>query len=227
MGHGRTETKPMNLDETGMKAATYQKEEFRKVADVLRNGGVAVFPTDTTYVLGASIKHPKALERAFDMKERPKDHSLPLLISRPEVALEIAMLQERDLAILEKVWPGPFTLILRTKLRLPAGLVGPDGTVALRCPNHGIALELLRSVGDTLAVTSANATGEGSPVKFGDVAPEILEAADAALDAGVCPLAGGTAILKVAGRGPQLIREGCVAPPEIERVVALLKQIGR
>ncbi len=214
------------MEKADMSALTYKREEFLKVSEILGKGGVAVFPTDTSYAIGASIRFPKALERAFAMKERPRDHSLPLLISRPEVALEIAMLQEKDLDSLKRIWPGPYTLILRTKLRLPPGLVGPDGTVALRCPDHGIALDLLRAVGDTLAVTSANFTGSVSPVDFEDLDPGILEHADAVLDAGPCPLPGGTAILKVTGRGPKLVREGCVAPEDIERVKRLLEKIG-
>jgi L-threonylcarbamoyladenylate synthase len=217
----------MNTEKADMSAQTYQREDFRKVADILKQGGVGVFPTDTTYAIGASIQFPKALDRAFAMKERPKDHSLPLLISRPEVALEIAMLQEKDLDLLKRIWPGPYTLILRTRLRLPTGLVGPDGTVALRCPDHGVALDLLRAVGDTLAVTSANFSGSESPVDFRDVDPAILEHADAALDAGPCPLPGGTTIWKVAGREPRLVREGCVSPAEIDRVGGLLAGLGR
>jgi len=206
-----------------MSALTYSKENFAQVAAILHKGGVALFPTDTTYAIGCSIKHRDALNRVFSIKERSKDHSLPLLISRPEVALEIVNLQDRDLEILKKIWPGPYTLILRTRLNLAPGLTGPDGTVALRCPDHGIALDLLRSVGDTLAITSANFSGEKSPIRFEEVSPEILDHVDAALDSGVCPLPGGTAILKVTTQEPRLIREGCVSPEDIHRVEGLLK----
>jgi len=215
------------IEKNEMRALTYTKENFEQVAIILKKGGVAVFPTDTTYVIGGSIQHPEALNRIFALKERSKEHSLPLLISRPEVALEIAVLQDKDLDLLKKIWPGPYTLILRTKLRLPPGLLGPDGTVALRCPDHGIALDLLRSVGETLAITSSNYSGKPSPRCFEEVPSELLDHVDAALDAGPCPLPDGTAILKVAGRGPIRVREGCVAVEDIERVEDLLKQLGK
>src|SRR6185369_12271014 len=118
----------------------------------------------------------------------------------------------------KKIWPGPWTLITRARVNLAPGGVGPDGTVALRCPDHGIALELLRNVGDTLAVSSANYSGGRSPVLFGDVDPEILENVDAAIDAGACPLGGETAIAKFDKKKYTILRTGCVSKDEVARV---------
>ena len=99
------------------------------------------------------------------------------------------------------------------------------GTVALRCPDHGIALELLRNVGDTLAVSSANFSGGKSPVKFGEVDPEILESVDAAIDAGNCPLGGETAVARIEKKKINIVRTGCVSKEEVTRVEALLSQL--
>lgn len=177
-------------EKTNIKSLPYTPANMLEVAKIIRDGGIAVFPTDTVYDIGCSVKKSDALKRIFKLKDRPVSQSLSILISRPEVALEIADFKEKDLEILKKIWPGPWTLIIRAKVHLAPGGVGPDGTVALRCPDHGFALELLRTAGDTLAVSSANYSGGKSPVRFDEIDSEILEKVDAAIDAGVCPLGG-------------------------------------
>jgi L-threonylcarbamoyladenylate synthase len=212
-------------EKTNLKSLPYSQANLLQVAKVIKDGGIAVFPTDTVYDIGCSVKKPEALKRIFKLKDRPLSQSLSILISRPEVALEIADFKEKDLDILKKIWPGPWTLITKAKVHLAQGGVGPDGTVALRCPDHGIALELLRNVGDTLAVSSANFSGGKSPVKFDEVDPEILENVDAALDAGVCPLGGETAVARVEKKRHSIIRTGCVSKDEVARVEGLLSQL--
>ncbi len=208
-----------------LKPMPYSQPNLSEVARVLKSGGVAVFPTDTVYDIGCSVKKPEALKRIFKLKDRDLSQSLSIIISRPEVALEIAKFQEKDLEILKKIWPGPWTLVTKARVSLPVGAVGPDGTVALRCPDHGIALDLLRKVGDTLAVSSANFSGDRSPVRFEDVDPGILDQVDAALDAGDCPLGGETAVARFEGKRHTLIRTGCVSKEEVARVETLLNQI--
>jgi L-threonylcarbamoyladenylate synthase len=212
-------------EKTNIKSLPYSPANLLHVAKVIKDGGIAVFPTDTIYDIGCSLKKPEALKRIFKLKDRPLSQSLSILISRPEVALEIADFKEKDLDILKKIWPGPWTLITKAKVQLAQGGVGPDGTVALRCPDHGIALELLRTAGDTLAVSSANYSGGKSPVRFEEVDPEILEKVDTALDAGVCPLGGETAIAKFDKKRLSIIRTGCVSKDEVARVEALLTQL--
>jgi L-threonylcarbamoyladenylate synthase len=219
------EMDPIVNEKTNIKALSYTHENLLEVAKVIKDGGLAVFPTDTVYDIGCSVKQPEALKRIFKIKDRPLNQSLSILISRPEVALEIADFKEKDLDILKKIWPGPWTLITRARVHMAQGGVGPDGTVALRCPDHGIALELLRNVGDTLAVSSANLSGGTSPVRFDEVASEILEQVDAAIDAGNCPLGGETAVVKFDRKQFSIVRTGCVSQEEVARVERLVAQL--
>src|SRR5258708_2871349 len=212
-------------EKTNIKSLSYTPANLQQVAKVIKEGGIAVFPTDTVYDIGCSVKKPEALKRIFKIKDRPLSQSLSILISRPEVALEIADFKDKDLDLLKKIWPGPWTLITKAKVNLAQGGVGPDGTVALRCPDHGIALELLRTAGDTLAVSSANFSGGKSPVRFDEVDPEILDQVDVALDAGVCPLGGETAIARIEKKKISIVRTGCVSKDEVARVEALLSQL--
>ncbi len=212
-------------EKTNIKSLPYSQANLQQVAKVIKEGGIAVFPTDTVYDIGCSVKKPEALKRIFKIKDRPLSQSLSILISRPEVALEIADFKDKDLDLLKKIWPGPWTLITKAKVNLAQGGVGPDGTVALRCPDHGIALELLRTAGDTLAVSSANFSGGKSPVRFDEVDPEILDQVDVALDAGVCPLGGETAIARIEKKKISIVRTGCVSKDEVARVETLLSQL--
>ncbi|HEY5039004.1 MAG TPA: L-threonylcarbamoyladenylate synthase [bacterium] len=212
-------------EKTDQKSLPYSQANLQQVSKVIKDGGLAVFPTDTVYDIGCSVKKPEALKRIFKIKDRPLSQSLSILISRPEVALEIADFKEKDLEILKKIWPGPWTLIIKAKVHLAQGGVGPDGTVALRCPDHGIALELLRNVGDTLAVSSANFSGGKSPVKFDEIDAEIIDQVDAAIDAGVCPLGGETAVARIEKKRISIVRTGCVSKEEVTRVEALLSQL--
>jgi L-threonylcarbamoyladenylate synthase len=212
-------------DKTDIKSLTYSKANMLQVAKIIKDGGIAIFPTDTVYDIGCSLKKPEALKRIFELKDRPLGQSLSILISRPEVALEIADFREKDLELLGEIWPGPWTLIVHARAHLSPGGVGPDGTVALRCPDHGFALELLRNVGDTLAVSSANFSGAQSPVHFDEIDPEILAKVDAALDAGVCPLGGETAVARLGKKQYKIIRTGCVSNEEVKRVESLLEKL--
>ncbi len=209
-----------------MKTYPNDQAHLTNLVEGLQKGGVAILATDTVYDLACSIKHPEAIQRVFKIKERPMDQSLPMVISRPEVALGIAEFQEQDLETLRKIWPGPWTLIRKARADLAPGLKSPfDGTVALRCPNHRQALEILRLAGDTLAVSSANFTGGTSPVRFEDIPEDILGVVDHAMDTGPCPLGGETAIARIEGRKVRIIRSGCVSPTEISRVENLLIQM--
>jgi len=211
-----------------MNASAYPNTQshLEELATTLKRGGVAVFPTDTVYDLGCSIKHPEAIQRIFKIKARPLDQSLPIIISRPEVALEIADFRDKDLEVLKKIWPGTWTIVVKSRVQLPEGLKSPlDGTVALRCPDHGLALEILRRSGDTLAVSSANYSGGRSPAKFEDIPEELLASIDSAIDAGPCPLGGETAIARIEPRHIRMVRTGCVSKEELERVELLLGKL--
>ena len=212
-------------EKINIKSLPYSPANLQQVAKIIKEGGIAIFPTDTVYDIGCSVKKPEALKRVFKIKDRPLSQSLSILISRPEVALEIADFKDKDLDLLRKIWPGPWTLITKAKVNLAQGGVGPDGSVALRCPDHGIALELLRTAGDTLAVSSANFSGGKSPVRFDEIDPEILDQVDAALDAGVCPLGGETAIARIEKKRISIVRTGCVSKDEVARIETLLSQL--
>lgn len=143
----------------------------------LRRGGVAVFPTDTAYGLGASIHRPGAVRRVFRAKGRPVEKTVPVLVV-PDQARRLARFSPTERAAARRFWPGGLTLVLEARApdRLTAGLVR-DGTLALRVPDYPPLLRVLRRCGP-LVGTSANPSGEPTPTRAQELSPELLERVD-------------------------------------------------
>ncbi len=135
--------------------------QVERAEAALRTGEVVTIPTDTVYGLAVCPLVPGAIERLFALKERPRGHSIPVLVSDFEQAMEVGELQGAE-TIATKFWPGALTLVVKRRPDwLPIDLGAATATVALRVPAHRVARELCRRVGP-LAVTSANRHGEAA-----------------------------------------------------------------
>ncbi|HEY0675926.1 MAG TPA: L-threonylcarbamoyladenylate synthase, partial [Immundisolibacter sp.] len=135
-----------------------------RAVELLRAGQLVALPTETVYGLGADALNPAAVARLFALKGRPAEH--PLIIHLPpEAALEdwAAEVPPAARALAAAFWPGPLTLILPRGPRVPRAVTGGQDTVALRVPDHPLALALLRAFGSGIAAPSANRFGRLSP----------------------------------------------------------------
>ena len=142
-------------------------------AEALRQGEIVGVPTDTLYGLAVDPFYEDALDAVFLLKGRPEDKPVAILVADIDQALTLASLSERALALAEKHWPGALTLVVPKLPTAPEWLGDRDRrTLGLRCPDHPVALELLREVGP-LAVTSANVSGR-NPVTDHAAAAEIF-----------------------------------------------------
>ena len=178
------------------------REGLTRVAQLLREGGVIAFPTDTVYGLGADATDDIARRRIYRIKGRPVGMPL-ILMAAAESQLEgWVHLDSRTESIVRRWWPGPLTLILHA-------LGG--GTLGVRIPKHEVALELLRAAGP-LMTTSANLHG-GEPAMT--AAEADLPGVIAVLDGGRAP--GGTAssVVDLTGPEPHVLREGAILTPEL------------
>lgn len=185
-----------------------------EAAAALRAGGLAIVPTDTVYGLAAL---PETAAAIFDVKRRPRDKALPVLGAATDQLGTVAILDERALALAARVWPGPLTVVVRRAPGFDADLGGSDdATVAVRVPDHPLALELLRSTGP-LAVTSANVSGEPPATTAAaacSLAPDAV-----CLDGGTCDGAPST-VVKLVGDA-QVLREGALAGDAVLRWLRL------
>jgi L-threonylcarbamoyladenylate synthase len=176
-------------------------------ARCLRDGGLVAFPTETVYGLGADAANPAAVARIFAAKRRPRDVSLPLLVSGVEQALSVSTaVPALALELMARYWPGPLTIVIPAKAGLAADLGDDDMTVGVRAPGHPVPLALCAAVGP-LATTSANRHGEPPMTTAADVDATFGDALPLVLDGGVCAGSPST-VVDCTGEELKLLREG-------------------
>ncbi|MFJ4513652.1 L-threonylcarbamoyladenylate synthase [Streptomyces sp. NPDC088816] len=193
--------------------------DIEKAAGVLRAGGLVAFPTETVYGLGANAEDPTAVARTFQVKGRPSSHPLIVHIGGAEYLddwVEDVPATARLLA--ERLWPGPLTLVLRRGRRVPLEATGGLETVAVRVPDHPVALALLAACGGVTA-PSANRFGSVSPTTADHVRAELGEAVDFVLDGGPCEVGVESTIVDATGDAPSILRPGGVTREDLEAVL--------
>jgi tRNA threonylcarbamoyl adenosine modification protein (Sua5/YciO/YrdC/YwlC family) len=193
-------------------------DELEQIVALLVAGSVVALPTDTVYGLAARLDRPST-ERVFAAKGRPPGLALPVLVGEHEqVALVAAAFPATALAVAERFWPGPVTVVVRAKR--PVGrLIGGDGrTVGIRWPDHPLVEQLCIEVGP-LAVTSANRHGD-PPCTSASAVVRTFGASEVAavVDGGDCDSAPST-VVDCSSRRPGCLREGAVPWARIEAVL--------
>ncbi len=184
------------------------------VAELLRAGEVIGFPTDTVYGLAALAGHERAVRRVFELKGRSLSQPLVLMVAEPGQLDAWACVDDRARGYMRRWWPGPLTLVLpaREGVRPPLTSSGEPHTIAVRIPGHDVALALLREVGEALATTSANRSGD--PPALTPLETAWVSGLAAVLDGGRAPGAVPSTLLDVTGAEPRILREGPV-PAEV------------
>ena len=150
------------------------KEDMREAAEIIRSGGLVAFPTETVYGLGANALDPEASKRIYAAKGRPSDNPLIVHICRFEELLSIAKeVPPQAEKLADAFWPGPLTMIVWKNEKVPYETTGGMDTVAIRMPNHPVALALIDESGCMIAAPSANTSGKPSPTEAGHVALDL------------------------------------------------------
>jgi L-threonylcarbamoyladenylate synthase len=193
--------------------------DIARAAQIVRNGGVVVFPTHGLYGLGADPFNAAAVERIFAIKGRQTSKALLVLIADMASLDRVALPPDtKALAMMRHFWPGRVTFILHARHQLPAALTGFGNKIGVRLVHHPVAAALVRAVGAPLTGTSANLSDSDSCASVTDMDAKLIDTVDLVLDAG--PLAGGSGstVVDITGRTPQVLREGSVPAEEILRV---------
>lgn len=200
------------------------KEAYEEAAQCLKRGGLVAFPTETVYGLGGNALEEEAAKKIYAAKGRPSDN--PLIIHIAEVsALEELASQVPEVAIrlAERFWPGPLTMILPKSEKVPLGTTGGLDTVAIRMPDHPVALQLIRTSGLYLAAPSANTSGRPSPTLAEHVAEDLFGRIDMILDGGMVRVGLESTIVDLTEEIPVILRPGCITKVMLERVVGQVK----
>ncbi len=187
-----------------------------RCVEVLQAGGLVAFPTDTVYGVGAILKDLIAVELIREAKGRPAEKPIPVLVSSWDDIPAFAETSPRSARLSAAFWPGPLTLILRSRPGLPSA-VESGGTVGIRAPDHPAALALLRLAGP-LAVTSANRSGGPNPISADDVVAGLGGRIDLVVDGGACPGGRPSTVVDCTGEEPVIVRQG---PVGLEAILAV------
>jgi L-threonylcarbamoyladenylate synthase len=197
--------------------------DVRQAAEILRGGGLVAFPTETVYGLGADATNDLAVARIYEAKGRPQFNPLIAHVAEADEAAALAEFPEAALALAARFWPGPLTLVLPRKARCPVSLLASAGlsSIALRVPQHSLALELIRAAGRPIVAPSANPSGRISPTTAAHVREGLGTKVDMVLDGGRCAVGLESTIVSLLDNTPRLLRAGGLAREKIERVLGL------
>jgi L-threonylcarbamoyladenylate synthase len=196
---------------------------IERAAQLLRNGKLVIFPTETVYGLGADALQPTAVEQIFAAKERP--FSDPLIVHIAELATLEALVTKvswQALQLAQAFWPGPLTLLLPAKARVPKMITAGLDTVAVRIPRHPIALALIKAVGSPIAAPSANRFMHVSPTTAQHALADLHGRVPLILDSGPCEVGVESTILDLCAEIPTILRPGGIS---LEALRTILPQV--
>jgi len=192
-------------------------DNLAAASQILIDGGLVAYPTDTVYGLGCNPFNIKALKRVFKVKGE-RDKPLPILASDVESIERIAFLSGRARKIAVKFWPGPLTLVVPKKPVLPEIATCNLNSVGVRIPKHDVALRLIHLSNGLLVGTSANKTGAKPPCTAQEVAEQLGEEVDVILDGGPVPLGVSSTVVDFTQGKTKILREGPICLEEILKV---------
>lgn len=195
-------------------------KKIEEAGRILKDGGLVAFPTETVYGLGADALNPEASKKIYAAKGRPSDNPLIVHISNMEALNGITShIPEKAKKMAEKFWPGPLTMIFPKSNQVPLETTGGLETVAVRMPNHPIALALINAGGGYIAAPSANTSGKPSPTRAEHVALDMDGRIPMILDGGAVGIGIESTIVDFSGEIPMILRPGYITPEMIREVI--------
>ena len=204
------------------------EKSYQQAVDILENGGVVAFPTETVYGLGAIATDEQAVQKIFEAKGRPSDNPLIVHIGNKEDVEKYAFGITADAEkLMDAFWPGPLTLVFNKRPGVVAHNVTPGvETVGVRMPDHPVALRLLRELGQPLAAPSANRSGKPSPTEASHVEEDLGGLIPLILDGGQTGVGVESTVLDMTTVPPVILRPGGATQEMIEAVIGPVQLAG-
>lgn len=203
-------------------------KNISRAAEILRNGGLVAVPTETVYGLAGNGLDPAAVEKIYEVKGRPEQKPLSLMVPGKEAIAEYCEdVPPGAYVLAEKFWPGPLTIVLKAKSHIPSIVLAGGHTVGLRCPDQADTLALLKECALPLAAPSANPSGAESPKTASAVAAYFDGAIEAILDGGECALGTESTVIDMTVSPFRVLRQGALPEEAITRaLIDSLKVVG-
>ena len=209
------ETKCYKIDAENMNMS-----QMQEAGELIAAGELVAFPTETVYGLGGDALHPDAAKKIYEAKGRPSDN--PLIIHIAEVSDLERVAKEvppQAVKLADAFWPGPLTMIVWKKDEVPYATTGGLDTVAVRMPNHPVALELIHKSGKLIAAPSANTSGRPSPTEASHVMEDLSGRIAMVLDGGAVGIGIESTIIDLTESTPMVLRPGYITPEMISEVL--------
>ncbi len=195
-------------------------EDIQLAAEILQAGGLVAFPTETVYGLGADALNPEAVKKVYLAKGRPSDNPMIVHISSKDDLNKLTdEITEDTLAITEKFWPGPLTVVVKANTSVPRVTTGGLETVAVRMPNQETALKLIAKSGCPIAAPSANLSGKPSPTKAVHVIEDLKGRVDAIIEGDDCLVGIESTVVDMTGPTPMILRPGIITREALEEAL--------
>ena len=195
-------------------------DELQQAADILAQGGLVAFPTETVYGLGANGLNEDAVRAIYRAKGRPSDNPLILHICDMEMLPQLAReVPSAAVRLALEFWPGPLTMVLPKTSQVPDAVSGGLDTVAIRFPGNLIARELIRRCGKPVAAPSANLSGSPSPTTAQHCIDDLMGRVDAIVDGGICGVGLESTVISLAGEVPTVLRPGGITVEQLRKVL--------
>lgn len=190
--------------------------DVHQAVAALRNGDLVAFPTETVYGLGADARNPDAIRKVFAAKGRPSDHPLIVHIGKKQQMRDWAInIPMAAWTLADHYWPGPLTIILQKNPNVSDLITGGQDSIALRIPNHPMALALLQELNSGLVGPSANLYGHVSPTTAEHVIADLESSVSMVLDGGACKVGIESTIVNMLGPIPVIMRQGAITAAEL------------
>ena len=196
------------------------EEVLARAGEILKNGGLVAFPTETVYGLGANALNENAAMKTYAAKGRPSDNPLIVHITDVEdLSIVARNISDKAKQIIERFWPGPLTLIFEKQYIVPFGTTGGLNTVAVRMPTDEIARAVIRAGGGYISAPSANTSGRPSPTSAQHVFEDFEGKIDMIIDGGNVDIGLESTIVDMTVEPPMILRPGAITKEMLEEVI--------
>lgn len=212
------------LEKLGMERYLLQSELIDRLpfyVEALKQGALLVLPTDTLYALSCRALDTRALEKLYRLKGRSLERQIPIFIENTDAMVD-SVAQDIPASarlLMDKIWPGPLTLVLKARENLPKIITGNTGSVGVRQSGHPLIRKLVQALGEPLTGTSANLTGGASPKFLKQIAASVLTGADYVVDGGGLLGQKGSTVLDFTGPEVTIIRQGDCPLERIREII--------
>jgi L-threonylcarbamoyladenylate synthase len=198
------------------KEKLYREQALDRAAALIKEGSLVAFPTETVYGLGANAFDEQAVSKIFTVKGRPCDNPLIVHIAEAADLEKVAKVTFEAQLLAKNFWPGPLTMVLAKKASIPDLVTCGLPTVAVRCPDHAIARDLIKKAAVPLAAPSANTSGRPSPTLADHVLDDLAGKIPLIIDGGAVEIGLESTVLDLSGSQPRILRPGKIGAEELK-----------